>query len=508
MAHLLGIDIGTSSTKSLISTTDGNILATATATHPISMPRPGFSEQNPHDWWNSTCQSVRSVMHKASISPESILAIGLSGQMHGSVFLNKNHEVLHPAILWNDQRTVTECDMIESIAGSKKKLIQAVGNPALPGFTAPKILWFRKHKPDLFEQTAKILLPKDYIRLRMTGTYATEVSDASGTLLFDVNNRKWDHAFMRKLHLDPSLFPDCAESHVVTAELSDTGAKELGLQSGISVVGGAADNAAAAVGNGVVQHGHLCSSIGTSGVMYAHSEVPEVDPHGRVHTMCSAVDGEWCIFGCMLSAGGAFQWFRNQLATFEFEQSKTLNQSIYTLLIEEACKIQPGSEGLFFLPYLAGERCPHMDPDARGCWIGLTQRHTRAHMIRSLLEGVTFGMNDMLQILRNMDISTEIIRLTGGGAKSNLWRQIQADIYNSPVTTINTSEGPAYGAVILAGVGADIWPDIQTACKAIVIEKEKLNPSSDRSVLYARYHNQYTKLYQALSSQFRSIEKI
>ncbi|MHC4997060.1 MAG: xylulokinase, partial [Planctomycetota bacterium] len=474
MAYLLGIDIGTSGTKALVCDTKGKVLATATVEHGISAPHPGWSEQDPNEWWSTVIASTKAVLKKARKKTGACKGVGLSGQMHGSVFVDgtgpEDVVPLRPALLWNDQRTAAECAEIEKAAGGRKKLISMVGNPALTGFTAPKILWVRKHEPEVFAKTKKILLPKDYIRYRMTGEYATEVADASGTLLLDVKKRKWRRDLMKKLDLSPSLMPECYESHEVTGKLSKWAADQLGLKPGVPVVGGAGDNAAAAIGNGVVSHGNVIASLGTSGVVFAHADQPVLDPRGRVHTMCSAVDGKWCVFGCMLSAGGAFQWVRNELARRESAQAKRKKIDPYELMVAQAEQAGEGCEGLLFLPYLTGERCPHPDPLARGAWIGLTARHKRAHMFRAVMEGITFGMTDGLRIMQNMGVDVDTVRLTGGGANSPMWRQMQADIYERPVATINSKEGPAYGVAILAGVGTGVWKNVEQACNKIVKE--------------------------------------
>src|SRR4051812_1961387 len=438
MPHLLGIDIGTSGTKTLICDEDGKVLATAMAEHPISSPKPGWSEQNPEDWWQATIKATKAVLKKAKLNGTDVGGIGLSGQMHGSVFLGDGEKALRPALLWNDQRTAEQCAEIESKAGGREALIELVANPALTGFTAPKILWVREHEPKVYGRIKHILLPKDYIRFRMTGEYATEVSDASGMLLLDVVNRKWSDKLLSLLDIDKSLLGKLHESQEVTGTLHAHAARSMGLSEGTPVVGGAGDQAAGAVGNGIVTTGIVSATLGTSGVVFAHSDQPTRDPKGRVHTMCHAVPGKWCVFGCMLSAGGSFQWFRNHLAEGEvlearrgkidpyellIDEAKTApagseglvflpyltrercpHPHPYELLIDEAKTAPAGSEGLFFLPYLTGERCPYPDPYARGGWIGLTARTTRAMMIRSLLEGVTFGMRDALEIMKSMNI--------------------------------------------------------------------------------------------------------
>src|SRR5689334_12453021 len=444
MAYLLGIDIGTSGTKTLICNDRGKVIATAMAEHPIYSPKPGWSEQDPIDWWDATCIATKAVLKKAKIKGADVGGIGLSGQMHGSVFLGDGDKPLRRALLWNDQRTAKQCFEIESKAGGREALIELVANPALTGFTAPKILWVRQHEPRVYEKTKHILLPKDYIRYRMTVQYATEVSDASGTLLLDVVNRTWSDKLLTILQIDKSLLPRLHESPEITGVLNEQAAQALGLRSGVPVAGGGGDQAAGAVGNGIVMPGIVSATLGTSGVVFAHSDTPTRDPKGRVHTMCHAVPGKWCVFGCMLSAGGSFQWLRNQLGADEVAAAKKKKVDPYELLVARAEKAPLGSEGLFFLPYLTGERCPHPDPNARGGWIGLTSRTTRDMLIRSLLEGVTFGMNDALQIMREMGIPIKEVRASGGGARSDFWRHLQADVYNLPVVITNATEGPAY----------------------------------------------------------------
>jgi xylulokinase len=512
MSYLLGIDIGTSGTKTLVCNKKGKVLATAVAEHDIASPKPGWSEQDPSQWWSATIAATKAVVKKAKIKGSAVSGIGLSGQMHGSVFLdNSPHETaeaLRPALLWNDQRTVKECDELEKAAGSRKKLIEMTGNPALTGFTAPKILWLRNNEPTIFEQTRHILLPKDYIRYRMTGEYATEVGDASGTSLLDVKNRRWNKTLIGKLGLDMATLPRCYESHEVSGNLTSWAAGQLGLKTGTPVVGGSGDQPAGAVGNGIVASGIVSATMGTSGVVFAHADKPVYDTKGRVHTMCAAVKGKWCVFGCMLSAGGSFQWFRNTLGQAEVRAAKRKGVDPYELLIAEADKATPGVEGLMFLPYLTGERCPHADPFARGGWIGLTARHGRPEMIRALLEGVTFGMNDAVQVIKGMGIDVDTVRLSGGGARSKFWRQLQTDIYDTPTAVINSEEGPAYGVAILAGVGTGVWKSVPEACNAVINEVERLNPDEPMAKLYGKAYRQYKRLYPALKDEFPKLSKI
>lgn len=505
MSYLLGIDIGTSGTKTLICDYRGKVLATATAEHDIYSPKPGWSEQDPVQWWTATCQATHAVIKKAKVRGDQITAVGLSGQMHGSVFLGSGTQPLRPALLWNDQRTAVECAEIEKKAGGRKALINMVGNPALTGFTAPKILWVRKHEPRVYDKTEHILLPKDYIRLCMTGEYATEVGDASGTLLLDVKKRAWNDKLIGLLSIDKALLPKCFESHVVSGRVQREAAIALGLKEGTPVVGGSGDQPAGAVGNGIVRGGIVSATLGTSGVVFAHADKPTYDPQGRVHTMCAAVEGKWCVFGCMLSAGGSFQWFRNHLGQAEIAEAKKRGVDPYELLIAEAQRAPAGSEGLFFLPYLTGERCPYPNPNARGGWIGLTARHNRAAIIRSLMEGVTFGMADALRIMEGMGIAVSTVRLSGGGARSAFWRQLQADVYGKKVAVINAQEGPAYGVAILAGVGTGIWKNVPEACAAAIRETESLKPHAKTAKLYAKAHGEYQRLYGALVGEFDRI---
>jgi xylulokinase len=505
MPHLLGIDIGTSGTKTLVCDEDGKVLATAVAEHPISSPKPGWSEQNPEDWWQACCIATKAVLKKAKLKPADIGGIGLSGQMHGSVFLGDGPRALRPALLWNDQRTAEQCQQIEYKAGGREALIELVANPALTGFTAPKILWVRQHEPKVYERTRHILLPKDYIRYRMTGDYATEVSDASGTLLLDVVNRTWSDRLLGLLEIDRALLPRLHESPEVTGSLHEEAARSLGLRAGIPVVGGGGDQAAGAVGNGIVSSGVVSATLGTSGVVFAHAEQPTRDPQGRVHTMCHAVPGKWCVFGCMLSAGGSFQWLRNQLGQAEVAAARRKKVDPYQLLIAEAATAPPGSEGLFFLPYLTGERCPHPDPYARGGWIGITARTTRAMLIRSLLEGVTFGMRDALEIMRGMGIDVTQVRASGGGARSNFWRHLQADVYKSPIVVTNAAEGPAYGVALLAGVGTGVWGSVEEACRCSIKQVERVAPNKKQSAVYDKLYAVYDKLYYDLKDRFREM---
>ncbi|MCA8988856.1 MAG: xylulokinase [Planctomycetaceae bacterium] len=505
MSVYLGIDIGTSGTKTLAMREDGAILATSTFEYPLSSPRPGWSEQDPEDWWQASIKGVRKVLSEGKIKAADVKGIGLSGQMHGSVFLDQAQSVIRPALLWNDQRTVAECAEIEQLAGGRKKLIQMVANPALTGFTAPKILWLRNHEPRNYEKLRQVLLPKDYIRYLLTGEFATEVSDASGTLLLNVAGRDWSKPLLSKLQLDAGLLPKVYESEEVSGQLTHEAAKLLGLNPGTPVVGGGGDQAASAIGNGIVKSGVVSATMGTSGVIFAHSQEMQVDPAGRVHTFCHAVRGAWHVMGCVLSAGGSLQWYRNQLAELEVAQAKKQKLDPYQLLTEQAASVGPGCEGLLFLPYLSGERTPHADANARGCWIGLSLRHRRAHLVRSVMEGATYAMRDTLEIIKEMNIPVRQVRLSGGGARSPLWRQMQADIYGKTCVTINAEEGPAYGVALLAAAGTGAYKNVVEACQKTISVVSETKTDRKAAKIYDQFYPHYQRLYRSLKNDFAAI---
>lgn len=508
MSVTLGIDIGTSGTKTLAIDATGKILASASAEYPCSHPKPGWSEQDPHLWWEATIKTVGQVLDRGRLKAADIAGIGLSGQMHGSVFLDADGKVIRPALLWNDQRTAAECAEIEERAGGREALVRMVANPALTGFTAPKLLWVRKHEPGAWEKVRQVLLPKDYIRYRLTGAYATEVSDASGTLMLDVANRRWSKELLGKLDLDPSLLPACYESPEVSAQVSATGASATGLARGTPVVGGGGDQPAGAVGNGIVRSGVVSATMGTSGVVFAHADQLGFDPLGRLQRGCHAVPGAWHVMGVVLSAGGSFQWFRNELGKAEIADAKAKGVDPYYLLTDEAAIVGPGAEGLFFLPYLTGERTPHFDPDAKGGWIGLTVRHGRAHMIRSVLEGATYAMRDSLELIREMGVKIEQIRLSGGGARNALWKQIQADIYGNDVHTLNSTEGPAFGVALLAQVGTGGFASVPEACDATIRLDERTSVEPAVKEFYDHGYAIYRQLYRDLRESFARISRL
>ncbi|MFO0891213.1 MAG: xylulokinase [Isosphaeraceae bacterium] len=502
----LGIDIGTSGTKTLAIDERGTILASASAEYPCSHPRPGWSEQDPQLWWDATVKTVQEVLGK--VKADDVVGLGLSGQMHGSVFLDKDGKVIRPALLWNDQRTAAECREIEERAGGREALVRMVANPALTGFTAPKLLWLRKHEPASWEKVRQVLLPKDYIRYRLTGTYATEVSDASGTLMLDVANRRWSKELLSKLDLDPALLPECFESPEVSAKVGELGSKATGLKAGTAVVGGGGDQPAGAVGNGIVRQGVVSATMGTSGVVFAHADTLGFDPKGRLQRGCHAVPGAWHVMGVVLSAGGSFQWFRNELGKAEVALAKQQGVDPYFLLTAESALAGPGAEGLFFLPYLTGERTPHFDPDAKGGWVGLTVRHGRPHLIRAVLEGATFAMRDSLELIREMGVAIEQIRLSGGGARNALWRQIQADIYGGDVHTLNSTEGPAFGVLPWPRSAPAGSPSVPEACDATIRTVESTSVDPKVAAFYDRAYAIYRKLYVDLKDSFGKISEL
>jgi xylulokinase len=493
MTYLLGIDIGTSGAKALLCDVTGTVLATASAEYPLASPRPLWSEQNPADWWRGAREALRAVVAKADIDASQIAGLGLTGQMHGAVFLDAQDQVIRPALLWNDQRTAAECDEITALVGAQR-LIEVAGNPALTGFQAPKILWLRNHEPEHYARLARVLLPKDYIRLLLTGEYAADASDAAGTLLLDLRSRDWSAEILERLAIPRAWLPQVFEGPQVTGQLRAEVAAELGLPAGLPVIAGGGDNAAAAVGTGVVRSGVLSSSIGTSGVLFAHSDTIALDPQGRLHSFCHAVPGQYHLMAVTLSAGGAFQWFRDSLAAagpISFDQITAL-----------AANVAPGAEGLLFLPYLSGERTPHLDPLARGAFVGLTTRHTLGHMARAVMEGVVFSLRDGLEIMRALQVPTTDIRATGGGGKSPLWRQLQADIYGAPLHILAAEEGPAYGAALLAGVGAGVYTDVQQAVESGVRVVDTTEPNAAAvqhyDAVYAVYREVYGQLRETM----------
>jgi len=507
MSGYIGVDVGTSGTKAILIDREGNLLASATCSYDLSTPRPGWAEQDPEDWWNATKESIRRVLEDSSVDRKEINGIGLSGQMHGTVFLDGKNRVLRPAILWCDQRTAAECDYITETIG-KARLTRLTCNPALTGFSAPKIVWLRDNEPETYKKVEKVLLPKDYIRFRLSGEFAGEVSDASGTLLFDVSNRRWSDEVLDKLEIPAKWLPPVYESVEPSTKLRGDLAAELGLTTGTPIVGGGGDQAAGGVGNGVVEEGLVSTALGTSGVVFASSDSPKLDEQSRVHTFCHAAPGIWHVMGVMLSAGGSLQWFRNNLGGEEISEAGKKNMDPYEILTSKAEAAPVGSEGLIFLPYLAGERTPYPDPFARGVFYGISHRHDKAHLIRSVMEGVTYGLRDSLEIFHGMEIEVNQIRASGGGARSKLWRQMQADMFNSPVVTIDKDEGPAYGVALLAAVGTGAYSSVAEACDSTISINSQVEPIPENVDRYNAYYQIYRKLYQDLRETFTESARI
>ena len=492
---VLGIDVGTTGVKAVVVDDAGAVLADADAEQPLSVPRPGWAEQDPELWWRSTRQAVAAAMAELRRLPGSVEigAIGLSGQMHSSVFLDASGDVIRPALLWADTRTTEQCREITETLGLPG-LRRMVGNRALEGFTAPKVLWLRQHEPGSYERLRRLLLPKDYIRYRLTGELATEPSDAAGTLLFDVRERRWSTEALDALEIDGDMLPEVVGSAEVSGRVSVGAAETLGLQVGLPVVGGGADNAAGAVGSGVVGPGTVQSSIGTSGTVLMPAASPLVDGEMRLHTFCHCVPDRWYLMGVILSAGNAMRWLRDML----------LPGGSYETLTAEAEEVPPGSDGLYFLPYLTGERTPHNDSAARGVFFGLHLGHTRAHMTRAVMEGVCFALRDSLELMRPFAEEVGQIRAIGGGARSGLWRQMQADVFGASVAGMGDGGGPAYGAAALAAVGAGMFDSVEEAIGAWVSTKTVADPGPARARVYGELYAEWRELYPSLRTRFAS----
>jgi xylulokinase len=493
---ILGIDTGTGSTRAVLLDAEGRVLSSAATEHaPISSPRIGWAEQDPNDWWRAACRAIPECLARAGASASEICGIGLTGQMHGLVLLGSDATVLRPSLIWCDQRTEAECRAITEKVGSRR-LIELTANPALTGFTLPKIWWVQKNEPEVWARTRSILLPKDYLRFRLTGARAMDVTDASGTLLFDVVNRRWSAAMLEVSHLSEDVLARVFESQEVASHVSEDGARATGLPAGIPVVAGAGDQAAGAVGMGVVRPGAVSATIGTSGVVFAATASPTLDPLGRIHTFCHAVPRRWHVMGVTQAAGFSLRWFRDQFGV-EAESGDS-NRDPYDSLMQEAGKVPAGANGLLWAPYLMGERTPHLDPHARAALVGLTASHTRGHIVRAIMEGVVFSLRDTLEIFAELKLPVESVRLGGGGARAALWQQVQADVYGMPVELVAAEEGPAYGAALLAGVGAGLWPSIETACEKAVRVAKRVEPDKKRTALMDRQYRAFRKLYPAL----------
>jgi len=505
--YALGIDVGTSGTKAILVKPDGSVVASATYEYPLHMPQPGWCEQDPHDWWDATISAIGRVMADAGAKPKEVRGLGLSGQQHGSVFLDKDGGVLREALLWNDQRTGAQCEWIHRTIGFEK-VVEETLNPVLTGFQAPKIVWLRDNEPDLFRDLCMVLLPKDYVRYRLSGHYATEVSDAAGTSLLNVPRRNWSEVMVEGIGLALDMLPEVYESPVASTALSAAAADRLALWAGLPIAGGGGDNACSAVGNGVIAEGIAAVSVGTSGTVFSPMLSPAMDPKLRVHTFCHAVPGQWHAMGVMLSAGGSLRWFRDTLANETKEQAAAQGVDAYDIISGEAAKTPIGAEGLLFLPYLTGERTPHADPNARGAFVGLGLRHTKWHLARAIMESVCYGLRDSLEILREMRLPLREIRATGGGARNAFWRQMQCDTFGAPLVKMAVEEGAAFGAALLGGVAGGLWPDVPAACAATVRTQEPVSPDAAAAAEYERYYRVYRDLYPALKPVFAEVARM
>jgi xylulokinase len=493
--YFLGIDTSTTSSKALLIDEGGQVIAVASSPHSLQSPRPLWSEQSPLEWWESVSASIRSVLERAGVGGEQVAAVGLTGQMHGLVLLDESGYVLRPAILWNDQRTQSQCDEIHQIIG-KEKFIQITGNVALTGFTAPKILWVKENEQDVYAKAAHVLLPKDYIRFKLTGEYAMDKADGAGTVLFDLKSRDWSDEVLSALDIPRAWMPQTFEGPEFTGTIIEEAASLTGLKVGTPVAAGGGDQAAQAVGVGAVEPGIVGLTVGTSGVVFATTPSALIEPEGRLHAFCHAVPGMWHFMGVMLSAAGSLQWYRDTLAPhMSFDD-----------LLKEAEAIPASSDGLQFLPYLSGERTPYPDPLARGAFIGLTLRHSRAHMTRAVLEGVAFGLKDSFTLIQNAGLG-EItqVRASGGGTKGALWREILASVLDAELVTVNTTEGAAYGAALLAGVGAGAWNDVHSACKSSVKITGSTQLDVSQMESYRKAYSLYRELYPALKVSFGAL---
>ncbi|MHC1762584.1 MAG: xylulokinase [Negativicutes bacterium] len=507
MAYLLGIDIGTSAAKTVLFDMAGCIIASDSVEYPLYQPRNGWAEQEPDDWWSAVLQGINTVLAKSGIDSSKIKGIGLSGQMHGLVMLDQEGKPLGRSIIWCDQRTADECIDITEKVGAQR-LVEVTANPALTGFTASKILWVRKHSPEVFAKCRRILLPKDYIRYKLAEVFETEMSDASGTGLLDVPNRCWSEEVLSKLEIPRELLPGVHESPEVTGYISREAARLTGLAAGTPVVGGAGDNAAAAVGTGVVVDGKVFTTVGTSGVVFAHTSSLHIDLAGRVHTFCCAVPGHWHIMGVTQAAGLSLKWFRDNFCREEIAVAAGMGVDAYSLMDQQAARIPIGSNKLIYLPYLMGERTPHLDPDCRGVFFGLSAMHAKADMVRAIMEGVAFSLRDSLRILKSMGVSPQSMILCGGGSMSPFWRQMFADIYGCEVRTVSSKEDAALGAAILAAVGVGLYSGVERACQNIIRTSSAEMPNTANSILYEKTYEVYRRLYPSIRENFKMLARI
>jgi len=496
--YTLGLDVGTGGTRAVLINEIGRVVASATEDHePFASPSIGWAEQKPEDWWRASRIAIRTALKNSDVRAGQICCVGFSGQMHGAVMLDSAGEVVRPALIWCDVRTERQCPELKQRIGADR-IIQLTCNPALANFTLTKLLWVREHEPENWSRVRSVMLPKDYVRFRLTAERATDVADASGTLMLDVAHRRWSDEIVQALGIDPSILPALHESPDICGKVSHAGATATGLAEGTPVVAGAGDQAAGATGMGIVRPGAVSATIGTSGVVFAATDHPALDAKGRLHTFCHAVPGRWHVMGVTQAAGLSLRWFRDN---FRCAQA-TNGTDPYDQLTAEAAKAPAGADGLLWAPYLMGERTPHLDSNARAALVGLTASHTRAHVVRAIMEGVAFSLQDSFTLFQEMNVPVKTIRLGGGGARSGLWRQIQADVYRHELEIVEAEEGAAYGAAILAGVGAQIWPSVEAACDAIVKVKDKVHPDPASAAQMTASYAAYRRLYPALKQIF------
>ncbi|MEN2974576.1 MAG: xylulokinase [Candidatus Caldarchaeales archaeon] len=503
----LGIDVGTTGCKIIAIDEEGKVLDSEIVEYPIYTPRVGWTEQNPEDWWNAAKEAMRRIISRKRVPSESIQGIGLTGQMHGLVIIDNEEKIIRPAILWNDQRTFREAEFINN-KFSIESIIKITGSIVQTGFTAPKLLWVKNNELENFRRIKKFMLPKDYVGFKLTGDVYTDVNDASGTSLFDVERRRWAEDLITELDLSPQIFPDVLESSEVRGEISKEVADELGLKPGTIVVAGAGDQGAAGVGAGAVTEGILSVNIGTSGVVFTSSDKYRFDPRGRLHAFCHASPSKWHLMGVMLAAGGSLRWFRDTFCQLEKIIGELIDEDPYNIIVREAAGLPTGSEGLIFLPYLSGERTPHADPYARGVFFGLSLKHGKGHIVRSILEGVAYGLMNSLELMREVGVTFSEVRLLGGGSRSLLWRRIIADVFGLRTSLLKVDEGSSYGAAILATVGVGVYRNVEDAVSEIVRTVEPLDPDLSEHGKYKKYYELYNRLYKVLKDEFRRLVEI
>ena len=502
--NFIGIDVGTSSIKALLVDENGKVLASSNPEYAFQTPAPLQAETDPEVWWDATCKAIRELLSQTST--DLIGGVGLTGQMHGLVLLDNQGNPLRPCIMWNDQRSYKECEEMTETLG-QSEVIKITGNPILAGFTAPKLRWVEKNEPEIFAKISKVLLPKDFIRYRLTGEFFSDVSDASGTSMLNVEKRIWSDQILSSMGWSRSWLPEVTESTVASTKISGEASAMTGLAEGTPVIAGGGDQAAQAVGCGIVEEGMVSATLGTSGVVFAQSDEYRVEPDGKLHAFCHAVPGKWHLMGVMLSAAGSFQWYKNNLGLEEQSAEDAGGQNAYDLLTAGASKVMPGSEGLLFLPYLSGERTPHPDPHARGAFVGLTLRHSKNHLTRAVLEGVSFGLKDSLSLMQGLGVNPAKVILSGGGTRSGLWKQMLADIFETKCSLVNASEGAAYGAALLASVGVEQYSSVEAASQKWIEETDlvEIGPDSPKyKVGYEVYQSLYPRLKDSFSVLSRS----